>query len=255
MAEERKAIEEESAKLTVLPDTLDAHTNLAVLRPQTRQAILDDKRRYKALAKADLLDLYLSWQRKYGATVAQKEAFIHAYQGGAWTKLLGELGPRISWKSLERWKLERKESGTVLSLADGRGLAHRGKSMLTDQHKSIILGQVMDGDRQISTCVRIIQARCQAEAIAIPSEDTIRRWVNAYSKASFQNWTLFRKGEKAWNDSCALSILRDWSLVEVGDIAIADGHTLNFETINPETGKPCRMTLLLYFDGASRYPL
>lgn len=251
-AEERKAIEEEAAKSAELPL---AFGSAQKLQPQKNVAILDDKRRYKALAKADLLDLYLNWQRKHGATVAQKEAFILAYQGGAWSKLLGELGPRISWKSLERWKLERKESGTVLCLADGRGLSHRGKSMLTEQHKSIILGQVMDGDRQISTCIRIIQARCQAENIAIPSEDTIRRWVTAYSKASFQNWTLFRKGEKAWNDSCAMSILRDWSLVEVGDIVIADGHTLNFETINPETGKPCRMTLLLYFDGASRYPL
>ncbi|MDE6734832.1 MAG: Mu transposase C-terminal domain-containing protein [Desulfovibrio sp.] len=251
-SEERKAIEEEAAKSAELPLAFGSPQKL---QPQKTVAILDDKRRYKALAKADLLDLYLNWQRKYGATVAQKEAFILAYQGGAWSKLLGELGPRISWKSLERWKLERKESGTVLCLADGRGLSHRGKSMLTEQHKSIILGQVMDGDRQISTCIRIIQARCQAENIAIPSEDTIRRWVTAYSKASFQNWTLFRKGEKAWNDSCAMSILRDWSLVEVGDIVIADGHTLNFETINPETGKPCRMTLLLYFDGASRYPL
>lgn len=82
-AEERKAIEDEAAKTASLPEILDAQTNLAALRPQTRQAILDDKRRYKALAKADLLDLYMNWQRKYGATVSQKEAFIHAYQGGA----------------------------------------------------------------------------------------------------------------------------------------------------------------------------
>lgn len=175
-SEERKAIEEEAAKSAELPLAVGSAQKL---QPQKTVAILDDKRRYKALAKADLLDLYLNWQRKYGATVAQKEAFILAYQGGAWSKLLGELGPRISWKSLERWKLERKESGTVLCLADGRGLSHRGKSMLTEQHKSIILGQVMDGDRQISTCIRIIQARCQAENLAIPSEDTIRRWVTA----------------------------------------------------------------------------
>ena len=103
-AEERKAIEEEAAK-NRLPDALNANTNLSALRPQTRQAILDDKRRYKALAKADLLDQYLIWQRKFGGTVAQKDAFILAYQGGAWPKLLGELGPTISWKSLERWKL------------------------------------------------------------------------------------------------------------------------------------------------------
>lgn len=252
MAEERRAIEEEAAHNAALPAPYVKENDVPV---PMRRAIMDDKRRYKALAKADLLDLYLNWQRKYGATVTQKEAFIHAYQGGAWAKLLGELGPRISWKSLERWKLERKESGTVLALADGRGLAHRGKSMLTPQHERIILGQIMDGDRQISTCVRIIQARCQAESLAIPSEDTIRRWVKSYSQICYCNWQSFRKGEKAYNDKCLISILRDWTLVEVGDVVIGDGHTLNFETINPDTGKPCRMTLLLFLDGASRYPL
>ena len=127
--------------------------------------------------------------------------------------------------------------------------------MLTDRHRTIILGQTLDGDRQISTCVKVIQARCKEEELAIPSEDTIRRWVKSYSEVCFSDWTLFRKGEKAWNDNCAISILRDWNLVEVGDVVIADGHTLNFETINPDTGKPCRMTLLLFFDGRSSYPL
>lgn len=253
-AVERTAIED-AARNATLPEVLDASTNMAALRPQTRQAILDDKRRYKALAKADLLDLYLNWQRKFGTTVAQKDAFILAFKGGKWQSLLNELGPNISWKSLERWKLERKESGTSLALADTRGLAHRGKSMITERHIIIILGQILDGDRQISTCVRQIQARCQAEDIDVPSEDTIRRWVKNYSKVCYGDWTLFRRGEKAWNDNCAISILRDWTLVEVGDVVIADGHTLNFETLNPETGKPCRMTLLLFLDGASRYPL
>ncbi len=127
--------------------------------------------------------------------------------------------------------------------------------MITERHKGIILGQVLDGDRQISTSVRIIQARCKAEDIAVPSEDTIRRWVKTYSETCFGDWTLFRQGEKAFNDKCLISILRDWRLVEVGDIVIADGHTLNFETIDSETGKPRRMTLLLFLDGASRYPL
>ena len=245
-AEERRAIEAEAALPAVAVSRL--------LSP-ARQAILDDKRRYKALAKVDLLGLYLDWQAKHGSTIRQKQAFILAYQGGAWSKLLEELGPRVSWKSLERWKLERKDSGGVLALADKRGLAHRGKSMLTERHQTIILGQILDGDRQISTCARIIQERCKAENLAVPSDDTIRRWVANYSKTCFSDWTLWRNGEKAWNDRCAISILRDWSLVGVGDVVIADGHTLNFETTDPDTGKPKRMTLLLFFDGGSRYPL
>jgi len=172
-AEERLAIEEEAAHNAALP----AATASLLPSPAVRQAILDDKRRYKALAKADLLGLYLDWQAKHGSTIRQKQAFILAYQGGAWSKLLEELGPRVSWKSLERWKLERKDSGGVLALADKRGLAHRGKSMLTERHQTIILGQILDGDRQISTCARIIQERCKAENLAVPSDDTIRRWV------------------------------------------------------------------------------
>lgn len=250
MAEERRAIEEEAAHKAALPMIASSHVpSLA------RQAILDDKRRYKALAKADLLGLYLDWQTKHGSTIRQKQAFILAYQGGAWGKLLAELGPRVSWKSLERWKLEQKDSGGVLALADKRGLAHRGKSMLTERHQTIILGQILDGDRQISICVRVIQERCKAENLTVPSDDTIRRWVANYSKTCSSDWTLWRNGEKAWNDRCAISILRDWSLAEVGDVVIADGHTLNFESIDPDTGKAKRMTLLLFFDGASRYPL
>ena len=180
-AEERRALEEEAAHNAALPAVAASQ----LPSPATRQAILDDKRRYKALAKADLLGLYLDWQAKYGATVRQKQAFILAYQGGAWGKLLAELGPRVSWKSLERWKLERKESGGVLALADKRGLAHRGRSMLTERHQTIILGQILDGDRQISTCARIIQERCKAENLSVPSEPTIRRWIANYSRTCF----------------------------------------------------------------------
>lgn len=246
-AEERRALESVPAL---------AEPSVPQLPALTQQALLDDKRRYRALAKADLVGLYLDWQAKYGTTVEQKQNFIFAYQGGAWSKLLAELGPRVSWKSLERWKLEQSRAKSVLALADKRGLAHKGKSMLTEQHKTIILGQVLHTNApQISQCARRIQQRCKAEGLCSPSEDTIRRWVNAYTRECFDEWTLWREGRKAWNDRCAISILRDWSLVDVGDVVIADGHTLNFETLDPDTGKPKRMTLLLFFDGASRYPL
>lgn len=88
-----------------------------LLSPATSSAILDDGRRYKALAKADLVHQYLTWQRKFGATTTQKQEFITAYTGGVWPKLLQELGP-VSWKTLERWKLEQDRAGSVLALAD-----------------------------------------------------------------------------------------------------------------------------------------
>jgi putative transposase len=41
------------------------------------------------------------------------------------------------------------------------------------------------------------------------------------------------------------------SKLEVGDVLIADGHTLNFQVINPFTGKPTRATLVGFLDWKS----
>ena len=217
--------------------------------------LLTDKRRQKMMAKADLVGLYLSWLKKHGEANVQKDNFILAYQGGAWPDLLETLG-NLSWKSLERWKLQQRRAGDIRVLADRRGIARRGQPKLTDEHRLIILGRILDPNApDISSCARRIRERCKAEGLYVPSEATIRRFAQKYMTECFDEWTLWREGKKAWNDKCAISLFRDWSLVEVGDVVIADGHTLNFETIDPDTGKPKRMTLLLFFDGASNHPL
>lgn len=227
----------------------------SALSPMTTTAIMDDKRRYKALAKADLVRQYLTWQRKYGATRIQKREFVMAYEAGAWPKLLEEVGP-VSWQTLERWKLEQERAGSVLALADKRGVTHKGKTMLTDEHKRVILGHVLNPNApNVNQCVREVQKKFKVLEVSIPSEPTIRRFVRRYMEECFDEWTLFREGKKAWNDKCAISMLRDWNLVEVGDVVIADGHTLNFETLNPATGKPTRMTIVLFYDGSSNCPL
>lgn len=230
-------------------------TTVPALSPTLTTAIMDDKRRYQALARADLVCQYIGWQRRHGATKIQKGEFIVAYKAGAWPKLLEEVGP-VSWQTLERWKLEQERSGSVLSLADKRGVTHKGRTMLTEEHKRVILGHVLNPNgANVSQCVREVQKKFQATGLASPSEPTIRRFVKQYMTECFDEWTLFREGKKAWNDKCAISLLRDWNLVQVGDVVIGDGHTLNFETINPATGKPTRMTIVLFYNGASNCPL
>ena len=242
---------EEKQALALCP----APAPIPALSPSTTTAIMDDKRRYKALARADLVCQYLAWQRRHGATKVQKGEFIIAYKAGAWPKLLEEVGP-VSWQTLERWKLEQERAGSVLALADRRGVTHKGKTMLTEEHKRVILGHVLNPNgAKVSQCVREVQKKFQAAGMALPSEPTIRRFVKHYMEECFDEWTLFREGKKAWNDKCAISLLRDWSLVGVGDVIIGDGHTLNFETLNPATGKPTRMTIVLFYDGASNCPL
>lgn len=228
---------------------------LPALSAITQAAIMDDSRRNKALARADLVRQYLSWLRRFGYGKKQRQDFITAYMAGTWPKLLEEVG-KVSWQTLERWKVAQERAGSVLALTDKRGVAHRGRTLLTERHRTVILGHILNPNAPaISQCVNEVQKKFQAEGIYIPSEPTIRRFVKSYMQTCFDEWTLFREGKKAWNDKCAISLLRDWGLVSVGDIVIADGHTLNFESINPATGKPKRMTILLFYDGASNCPL
>ncbi|NCC91720.1 MAG: transposase [Opitutae bacterium] len=216
---------------------------------------LDDARIAKANFKADLVRLYLGWLRNHGKSEYQREQFMAAYHGGTWPDILKVVG-FTSWKSLERWKKRMEQTRTALINVDKRGLAHRGKTLLTGEHTPILLGQILDPNApKLSEMTRNIQARCEALGLHVPSSATIKRFQDRYFRECYDEWVWFREGKKAFTDKASISILRDWSLVQVGDVVIADGHTLNFETVHPQTGKPKRMTLLLFFDGASSMPL
>ena len=211
MAEDRLAIETEAAHNALLP-ALKEGGNLVPAR-DTRD-LMDPKRANKASLKSNLLDLYLQWQSRYGATVKEKQNFIMAYQAGYWMDILLVVGPNVSWKTLEKWKLISREQG-LRGLIDGRGMCNRGKSMLTEKHKAIIKGQILlPNAPQIGACMDNIEARCKAEGLAVPSEDTVRRFVKRYERTCFDAWTFFRRGEKAWNDDCCISIQRNWGLAK-----------------------------------------
>lgn len=69
---------------------------------------------------------------------------------------------------------------------------------------------------------------------------TYRRYADKLKSTRFDKWTLFREGEKAFNDKVEPYIERDISKLKVGDVLVADGHTLNFEVINPFKGTPAK---------------
>ena len=60
-----------------------------------------------------------------------------------------------------------------------------------------------------------------------------------------------RDGEKALKEEVIPHIKRDISKIEVGEVLVADGKRLNFQVINPFTGKHCRATLIGFFDWKS----
>lgn len=67
-----------------------------------------------------------------------------------------------------------------------------------------------------------------------------------FKNNNYDQWVLARDGEKALSDKVEPYIKRDASLLEVGDILVADGHKLAFNVINPFTGKAFKSNISLF---------
>jgi putative transposase len=144
-----------------------------------------DKRQNKAMLKSCLLQFYKDWQQEHGFNVEQKHAFIAAYRAGHWPNLLEEWGPKLSWKVLEHWKLLLEKENSVWCLVDKRGVAHKGRTSLTERHKAVILEQLArQGDKlNLAQCARQAQDIFRAEGLWVPSEPTIRRFFVGHNKS------------------------------------------------------------------------
>ncbi|MDY7001857.1 MAG: DNA-binding protein, partial [Thermodesulfobacteriota bacterium] len=245
------AYEAKAAEATLVSYHGDAP---ALLEPNT--LLLSGKRREKALAKADLLSLYLKWVGKAKIKAVARKEFITAYKGGAWPKLLETLGECVSWQSLERWKLKIRD-GSAFSLADNRGLHNQGKTEITEEQYEILIRAALHPNKpHVAEVVRTAKKVFKAQGITCDLADkTLRRAVLKFRETNYGEWVYTREGKKAWNDKCAFYIERDYDRIEVGDIVVADGHKLNFETVNPWTGQASRMEMVLWYDMKSNFPL
>ncbi|SHI74948.1 Mu transposase C-terminal domain-containing protein [Halodesulfovibrio aestuarii] len=226
--------------------------------PTLATAGVSDAKRKKALARADLVVLYSEWIAKaeFGSKAVARDSFIQAYKGGAWPHLLETLGVKASWKSIERWKLELRKNGTVVALVDRRGAGNEQRAKMTEEHAKLLLNAVLQPNHPtISTAIRMATSAMTAQKLPIPAERTMRRFLSIWKETNFGTWVYTREGKKAWNDKAAFYIERDYNLIEVGDILVADGHVLNFETLNPWTGKPQRMELIMWYDMKSNCPM
>jgi len=256
------APEENFPTTTVIDDPLynEVNDSPANQTPEKRYPNIPPEPIFKkAMIKSGLLQSYLEHIRQAprgGKTQARQE-FIDAYNIGLLApgayKLLGPL----SWKTIERWKQTIATTGDALNLADMRGHRLRGRTIINREQATILLGCALNPNRpRISAAVR--QAKLIMARRGIPngySESTYRRWLEKWKARNYHLWVAFREGEKGLNDKVSYYIERDYDKISVGDILVADGHILNFEIINPWTGKPKRMTLILFLDMKSNMPL
>ena len=194
-----------------------------------------------------------------GATLRAKKKFVSDFnQGefGPYPDLFKKTG-KLTFQTLERWLSRHRATKDPLALADNRGKHRKGRRSISPEQARILTAIALSPNRpKLSEVVRMARARMRFEKIDAPQSDkTYLNFLNEFKKSHFDSWTFFRDGQKALNDKCLPHIERDWDRVQVGDILIADGHILDFEILNPFTGKPKRMMWIVWFDGRSGLPV
>ena len=213
----------------------------------------------RANFKAALVRLYL--QALAGSTWGHKEQardnFMAGYNSGAaYPELYRALGP-LSWKSIEGWKTKLKKScGNTLQLADRRG-KKRGERSISPLQAAVILAMVRQPKGKSlpkSEILRLAKNVMQHKGIDTLSDATYRRFLDDWIAVNYDEWIWWREGDKGLNDKVLFWTERDYDMIDVGDILVADGHILNFTIINPWTGKAQRMMLVLFFDMKSSMP-
>ena len=212
-----------------------------------------DKAKTIALARLDLLNLWKN-QRKNQQNKTQFDTdFLSAYNAQVlYPEIYAKLG-KVSIGTLQRWKRFLGNSNNYELLIPNYHYEDYSRTCLTDYEKQIFLKLLLHPNKfSIGKAISLTQYVLKTQdAEYIPAPPTFRRFANWYKANYFDKWTLLRDGEKALKEEVILHIKRDISKIELGEVLVADGKRLNFQVLNPFTGKPCRAILIGFLDWKS----
>lgn len=212
-----------------------------------------EKAKQNALAKLDLIHKWQEFRRKAVNKLQADYDFVKLHNSSN-SYLFNVLG-KISRGSLHRWKasLDGTEDYTRLIPNYKYVSVNEYRTCLTDEEIKIFMGLLLHPNRIcIGKAIALTKYKLKEQGQCfIPADITFRRYAKWFKDNNYDKWVLARDGEKALSDKVEPYIKRDASLLDVGDILVADGHKLAFQVINPFTGKPCRATLVGFLDWKS----
>ena len=254
---QKKYIEEYLEEINASDSEVIELSNLKIKQDK----LISESQKEQALAKYDLVNFWLDFRRECkknkfdesGQTINQK--FIEMYNSGMlYENIFNAIG-KVCEGSLYRWKrlLGYNRDWTALVAQYKYSTRKEYSTSLNEEQIKIFLNILLSPNnfsvgKAISLTKHILQERGYN---ILPKDVTFRRYAYWFRDTNFDKWTLAREGQKALKDKVEPFIVRNAALLEPGQVLIADGHTLNFQVINPFTGKPCRATLLGFLDWKS----
>ncbi|MCD7779453.1 MAG: Mu transposase C-terminal domain-containing protein [Candidatus Gastranaerophilales bacterium] len=212
-----------------------------------------EKSKQTALARLDLIHKWREFRKKFKNKLQADYDFINLYNSS--NSHLFEILGKISRGSLHRWSsmLNCTEDYTKLLPQYKYASVNEYRTVLTDEEIKIFMDLLLHPNRiSIGKATALTKYKLKEQGQSfIPADITFRRYAKWFKDNNYDKWILARDGEKALSDKVEPYIKRDASLLDVGDILVADGHKLAFQVINPFTGKPCRATLVGFLDWKS----
>ncbi len=206
-----------------------------------------------ALARLDVVHQWLEFRKKSQNKLQADYDFVKLHNTSS--SHLFEILGKISRGSLHRWlaMLNGTEDYTKLLPQYKYSTVLEYRTVLNDEEIKIFMGLLLHPNRlSIGKAIALTKYRLKEQGQNfIPADITFRRYAKWFKDNNYDKWIFARDGEKALSDKVEPYIQRDASLLEVGDILVADGHKLAFQVINPFTGKPCRATLVGFLDWKS----
>ena len=206
-----------------------------------------------ALARLDIVHQWLEFRKKSQNKLQADYDFVKLHNTS--NSHLFEILGKISRGSLHRWyaMLNGTEDYIKLLPQYKYSTVREYRTVLNDEEIKIFMGLLLHPNRlSIGKAIALTKYKLKEQGQSfIPADITFRRYAKWFKDNNYDKWILARDGEKALSDKVEPYIKRDASVLDVGDILVADGHKLAFQVINPFTGKPCRATLVGFLDWKS----
>lgn len=232
-------------------------TKTTALVPVNIRAVtfISESAKLTALARVDIVKALLTLREKYPTKKEADLTFLDLYNSGMYMPKVFNFIGSISIGTLHRWVKAYEKHQNPECLTPQYKTTKQGEynSILNDEMKNILLRFLLHQNKfnygkAIKLTKEILRKRGYEN---LPCDLSFKRYAENYRKNNYAEWVLRREGIKAYHDKVEPYIERDISKIDVGDVLIADGHVLNFQVINPFTGKPTRATLVGFLDWKS----
>jgi len=187
----------------------------------------------------------------------------------AWKRITSDYNTKRLVPELFNLKGPRKERALrewlniyLENKLDMYALIHKSKGKykerkITFQEQHYLLHLLLNPNRiKIGSAITNLKQMSRNKVIeSSTNERTLRRWCEEWAARHPAEWHQARDGSKFVSERIIKTIMRDDSSLSVGQVWVADGHTLSFDILNPQTGRAQRMTMIMVMDWASRYPV